>query len=129
MWEKYKAWIIGAAVLLILGAAGYLLGGYYVDYRAGTDAVRASLQRIEAEQQRAAVRLGRIESGLDTSIEITSGISGRIGETVGAVGAAEERNDAGKVRLESSQRIIESGESILRGIRKRAEGDPAPAQK
>jgi hypothetical protein len=84
-----------------------------------TDEVRAGIQRVEEYQRNLDARLGRIEVGLNQSIKTAERIAGNVSAVTDAVGAVEARIDNSKTRLESSERRIDEGISILQGIRQK----------
>ena len=135
MGRKYSVWqtdktkiIVGIALLVCAILASYWLGGRLSGDKGGIDAVRADLRRIEEHQQRAADRLDTVSKGLDQSVAVTQRISGRVTEAANAISNVEERVTASRSRFEASAKLLDSGESILRGIRQRAEKNTGPAK-
>ena len=116
MWEKYKGWIIGLAVVLVVGYAGYLYGrNTATTDSAGLDAVRSDIQRVIQQQQDIIAVQHTISVGLDSGNKRAAAIESRIAGIEGTVGEVASRVDADRERLNQQQRLIDEGQSIVGG--------------
>ena len=114
--EKYLPWIIGVAVVLVIGYAGYLYGrNTATTDSAGLDAVRSDIQRVVQQQQNIIAVQHTISVGLDKSVKGIGAIEGRIAGIEGIVGEVAGRVDTDRERLNNQQRLIDEGQSIVGG--------------
>ena len=108
--KKYAAW---AAVLLVVGVAGYWLGSGNDSGR--LDAIRSDIQRVIEQQQNIIAVQHTISVGLDSGNKRAAAIESRIAGIEGAVGEVAGRVDADRERLNQQQRLIDEGQSIVGG--------------
>ena len=116
MWQTLKPYIIGLAVVLAVGVAAYSYGRNAAsDNTAGLDAVRADIQRVVEQQQNIIAVQHSISVGLDSGNKRAAEISARIAGIEGIVGEVAGRVDSDRERLNSQQRLIDDGQSIVGG--------------
>ena len=123
MWQKYKAWIIGAAVLVALGVAGYLLGGYYVDYRTRDADVTAKLETLGRNQQLLTTKFDGLAKDLAQSQRRVASIEIRIGNAEAGVSEVAGKLADSQIALTESAGLIAENERILSAIQQRAKSD------
>ena len=135
MGREYSVWqtdktkiIVGIALLVCAILAGYWMGGGLRGDGGRVDEIRDGFSRIEKHQRDTDARLDKISTGLDQSVKATQRIAGRIETAAESVGSAAERIAGSQKRFEASQQRIGEGESIIRGIRQRAEKNTGPAK-
>ncbi len=122
MENKLVRGIVIVIVVLLLGAgAWYLLREPDISNQRGrADDVRDALGSVGEQQQRAAESAGRIESGLERSVESTERIEERVIYIESAVDhAAAGNEELIRIVADSQQRVGES-QRIIQGIRNRA---------
>ena len=124
MWTKYKAWIIGAAVVLAVGVAGYLYGVNRAtdDYRGTADQLRSEL--------RAATEINRsLKADNERISKINSQLAGEITEGRRLAGTIGDYNRENAGRLDEAGNIVADCQRIASEIRKGNQGknkQPAP---
>ena len=106
--------VIVAVVCSVLAAYCYGRNTATTD-SAGLDAVRSDIQRVIQQQQDIIAVQHSISVGLDTSNKRTQAIAERIAGIEGIVGEVAGRVDADRERLNSQQRLIDEGQSIVGG--------------
>ena len=115
MWQTLKPYIIGLVALLVVGYAGYLYGRNAASDSAGLDAVRSDIRRVIEQQQNIIAVQHSISVGLDSGNKRAAAIEGRIAGIEGIVGEVAGRVDTDRERLNSQQRLIDEGQSIVGG--------------
>ena len=116
VWQTLKPYIIGLVALLVVGYAGYLYGrNAATTDSAGLDAVRSDIQRVIEQQQNIIAVQHSISVGLDSGNKRAAAIEGRIAGIEGIVGEVAGHVDADRERLNSQQRLIDEGQSIVGG--------------
>lgn len=116
MWQKYKNWIIGAAVVLAVVYAAVSYGrNTATDNTAGLDAIRTDIQRVIQQQQDIIAVQHTISVGLDKGLKGIETVTERIAGIEGIVGEVAGRVDSDRARLNEQQRLIDKGQSIVGG--------------
>ena len=113
MWQKYKSWIIGAAVVLALFYAAYLFGVNRAtdDYRATTDQLRSEL--------RAASEINRsLKADNERISKINSQLAGEITESRRLASTIGDYNRENANRLDEAGNIVADCQRIAGEIRK-----------
>ena len=124
MWEKYKPYIIGLAVMLAVGYAAYCYGRNTAsdDYRGTADQLRSEL--------RAATELNTsLKADNERIGKINSQLAGEIGESRRLAGAIGDYNRENENRLDEAGNIVADCQRIAGEIRKGNTGknkQPAP---
>ena len=120
--ENVKKYIIAAAVLIAVGVAGYLLGGYYVDYRARDADVTAKLETLGRNQQLLTTKLDGLTKDLAASQRRIESIAGRIANAESGVADVAGKLADSQIALTESAGLIAENERILSAIQQRAKG-------
>ena len=119
MWQTHKNWIIGIACLALALAAYYYFGGNNNGIR-DTD-IKQQLETLGRNQQLLTTKFDGLAKDLAQSQRRVATIEIRIGNAEAGVSEVAGKLADSQIALTESAGLIDANESILRGIRQRAE--------